>query len=119
MTPASEKFLNDIKSGDAEVRYAAWTGAGEMEPEVMLPLGKLLVADQPGVRKAADESLKRIVHGTGKQSGGKRRAAVVKELIALTDEGQAAWTRTMALRHLSLIGGDETVPAAAKLLSHP
>src|SRR6185436_3273334 len=26
------------------------------------------------------------------------------------------WVRTVALRHLSLIGGDETVPAVAKLL---
>jgi HEAT repeat protein len=118
MKPASEKFLSDIRSDDAEVRYAAWTQAGEMDPEVIPQLGKLLVAGQPGVRKAADESLKRMVHGVGKQPGGARRAAVVKELIALTAEGQAGWTRTMALRHLSLIGGDETVPAAAKLLGN-
>jgi HEAT repeat protein len=116
MKPESEKFLSDIRSSDAEVRYAAWTHAGEMDPEVIPQLGKLLVAVEPGVRKAADESLKRMVHGVGKQPGGARRGAVVKELIVLTADGQAAWTRTMALRHLSLIGGDETVPAAARLL---
>jgi HEAT repeat protein len=116
MSPASEKFLVDIRSDDVEVRFAAWTRAGEADPEVIPALGKLLVADQPGVRKAADESLKRIVHGVGKQPGGARRAAVVKQLIVLTADGQAGWTRTIALRHLSLIGGDETVPVAAKLL---
>ena len=116
MSPASEKFLADIRSADAEVRFAAWGRAGDADPEVIPSLGKLLVAEQPGVRKAADESLKRIVHGVGKQPGGARRAAVVQQLIALTADGQAGWTRTMALRHLSLIGGNETVPAAAKLL---
>jgi len=116
MSPESEKFLADIRSDDADVRFAAWSRAGGADPEVILPLGKLLVADQPGVRKAADESLKRIVHSVGKEPVSVRRAAVVKQLIVLTGEGQAGWTRTIALRHLSLIGGDETVPAAAKLL---
>jgi HEAT repeat protein len=116
MSPASEKFLSEIRSDDAEVRFAAWSQAGNADPEVIPTLGKLLVADQPGVRKAADESLKRIVHGVGKQPEGSRRAAVILQLIALTDDGQAGWTRTIALRHLSLIGGDETVPAAARLM---
>jgi HEAT repeat protein len=116
MKRESEKFLSEIKSDDAEVRFAAWTRAGQIDTEVIPQLGKLLVADEPGVRKAADESLKRMVHGVGKPPGGARRAAVVKELLALTTEGQAGWTRTIALRHLSLIGGDETVPAAALLI---
>jgi HEAT repeat protein len=118
MKPASEKFLSDIRSSEVEVRYAAWTQANEMDPEVIPHLGKLLVDDQPGVRKAADEALKGMVHGVGKQPGGARRAAVVKELIVLTADGQVGWTRTIALRHLSLIGGDETVPSAAKLMGN-
>ncbi|HEY3837021.1 MAG TPA: hypothetical protein VGL72_10640 [Bryobacteraceae bacterium] len=117
MKGESEKFLAAIRSNDVEARYDAWIRAGQIDPEVIPQLGKLLVADQPGIRKAADESLKRIVHGVGKQPGGTRRAAVLKQLIALTANNQAAWTRTIALRHLSLIGGDETVPAAAALLS--
>jgi HEAT repeat protein len=115
MTPASEKFLTAIRNDDAEIRYAAWSHAGEADPEVIPELSKLLVASQPGVRKAADESLKNIVHSVGKEPGGARRAAVVRQFIALTASGPV-WVRTIALRHLSLIGGDETVPAAAKLL---
>jgi HEAT repeat protein len=116
MTPASDKFLIDIRNDNADVRYGAWSRAGEMDPEVIPALGKLLVAEPPGVRKAAGEGLKNIVHSVGKTAGGSRRAAVVRQLIALTGDGQAIWVRTVALRHLSLIGGDETVPAAAKLL---
>ena len=116
MTPASDKFLADIRNANADIRYAAWSRAGEMDPEVIPQLGKLLTAEQPGVRKAAGEALKNIVHSAGKEPGGGRRAAVVRQLIALTADGQLVWVRTVALRHLSLIGGDETVPAAAKLL---
>ncbi len=116
MTPASEKFVADIRNDNADVRYAAWSRAAEMDPEVIPQLGKLLVAEQPGVRKAAGEAIKNIVHSAGKEPGGARRAAVVRQLIALTADGQPVWVRTVVLRHLSLIGGDETVPVAAKLL---
>lgn len=116
MNPTSEKFLADIRGTDVEVRFAAWRRAGEIDPEVIPELGKLLVADQPGTRKAAGEALKTMLHSVGKEPGGARRAAVVKQLILLTADGHPAWVRTTALRHLSLIGGDETVPAAARLL---
>src|SRR5438093_212702 len=105
MNPASEKFLADIRNDNADVRYAAWSHAGEIDPEVTPELGKLLTAAQPGVRKAADEALKTIVHSAGKEPGGARRATVVKQLIALTADAQPTWVRTLALRHLSLIGG--------------
>src|SRR5580700_6037996 len=101
MTPTSEKFLTDIRNDNADVRYAAWSRAGEMDPEVIPQLGKLLIAEQPGVRKAAGEALKNIVHSAGKEPGGARRAAVVRQLIALAADGQPVWVRTVALRHLS------------------
>src|SRR5579872_4254143 len=119
MNPASEKFLADIRSDNAELRFAAWRRAGEMDPEVIPALGKLLIADAPAVRNAADESLKTMVNSVGKETGGAKRAAVVLQLIALTENGQPAWVRTVALRHLSLIGGDETAPVAARLLTNP
>ena len=118
MSPASEKFLSDIQNDDADVRYAAWRRAGEVDPEVAPQLGKLLTAEKPGVRKAADEALKRMVHSVGKQTGGARRAALVRALGAMTADGNSKWARTVALRHLSLIGGDESAPLAAKLLAN-
>src|SRR5436190_21177567 len=80
MNPASEKFLAEIRSDNADVRYAAWSRAGATDPEVIPELGKLLVTSEPGVRKAADEALKTMVHSVGKEPGGARRAAVVQQL---------------------------------------
>ena len=58
------------------------------------------------------------MHSVGKDPSGPKRAAVVRQLIALASGGPL-WVRTVALRHLSLTGGDETVPVAAKLLRDP
>jgi HEAT repeat protein len=116
MKPRSELFLKQIQDTDADVRYTAWIRTGEMDPEVIAELGKLLTTAPPGVRRAAEEALKNAVHSVGKDPQAANRPAVVKQLIALTGDGHPTWTRTVALRHLSLIGGDETVPVAAKLL---
>src|SRR6266545_110677 len=109
MNPQSEKLIAGLKSDSADTRYAAWVSAAAADPEVAPELGKLLVAPQPGVRKAADEALKKLVHSEGRQSGGARRAAVVKGLLGLTAQDRPKWVRTVALRHLSTIGGDEAV----------
>jgi HEAT repeat protein len=116
MNPQSEKFLKEIQNDNADMRYAAWTRTGEMDPEVIPELAKLLTTAPPGVRRAAEEALKNMVHSVGKDPAAPKRSPVVRQFIALTAEGHSAWVRTIALRHLSLIGGDETVPAAAKLL---
>jgi HEAT repeat protein len=102
MNSQSEKFLKEIQNDNADVRYAAWIRTGEMDPEVIPELAKLLTTSPPGVRRAAEEALKNMVHSVGKDPAAPKRPAVVRQ--------------TIALRHLSLIGGDETVPAAAKLL---
>ena len=119
MNPQSEQFLKQIQNENADVRYAAWIRTGEMDPEVIPELGKLLSTAPPGVRRGAEEALKNIVHSVGKDPAAPRRPAVVKQLLALTADGQPRWTRTVALRHLSLIGGDETVPVAARVLRSP
>jgi HEAT repeat protein len=116
MNPQSEKFLKEIQSDKADVRFSAWSRTGEMDPEVIPELAKLLTASTPGVRRAADEALKNMVNAVGKDPAAAKRAAVVRPLIAITADGHPAWVRTLALRHLSLVGGEETVPAVAKLL---
>jgi|SRR5581483_1839093 len=116
MKPQSEKFLKEIQDANADVRFGAWTRTGEMDPEVIPELAKLLTTAAPGVRRAAEEALKNMVHAVGKDPAAAKCAPVVGQFIALTADGHPTWVRTIALRHLSLIGGDETVPAAAKLL---
>ncbi len=116
MNAKSEKFLAQIQDANADVRYAAWVSAGEMDPEVIPELGKLAATAQPGVRRAAEEALKSMVHSVGKDPHAAKRPAVVQELLVLTTDKNPAWTRSIALRHLSLVGGDEVVPNVAKLL---
>jgi HEAT repeat protein len=112
-----KKFLADLQSDNAGVRYAAWAAGGEMDPAVIPELGKLIAGAKPGVAKAATEALNRLVHSVGKQASGARRQGVVRGLIGLAEGAQPAWARTVALRHLSAVGGDETVAPAAKLLA--
>jgi HEAT repeat protein len=119
MKAQTEKLLAGLRSENADARYAAWASAGAADPEAVAPVARLLEADAPGVRKAADEALKKIVHAVGKETGGERRAKVVAALVGLTGEKQPTWTRTLALRHLSLIGDASAVQAVAGLLRDP
>jgi hypothetical protein len=119
MKPESEKLLAGLKSESADERYAAWVAAANADPEVIPEIAKLLEAPTPGVRKAADEALKKIVHSLGKPTGTPRRGRAVLALLALAAPKQPKWTRTVALRHLSLVGGDECIEPVAKMLREP
>ena len=112
-----KKFLSDIQSADADVRFAAWRGAGEMSPAVIPELGKLAASDNPGVAKAALEALSTLTHSVGKETGGEKRRAVVKELLALVNPPAATAVRRHACRLLSNIAGEDSVAAVAKLLA--
>lgn len=122
MNPISEdtkKLLADLQSDNADVRYAAWARGGELDADAIPELAKLFGASQPGIRKAGDQALYKLVHSVGKETGGAKRAAVVRGLVNLLGSDQTQWVRTIALRHLSLIGNDTAVPAAAKLMRDP
>jgi HEAT repeat protein len=69
------------------------------------------------VAKAAGEALNRLVHSVGKEPSGARRQAVVRGLTAWLNAKQPVWVRTVALRHLSLVGGEDAVAAVAPLLA--
>src|SRR5260370_32572180 len=105
MNEQSQKFLAEIQDENADIRFSAWIRTGEMDPEVIPELGKLLATAEPGVRRAAEEALKNMVHSVGKNPTAPKRPAVVQQLLGLTADKYPAWTRAIALRHLSLIGG--------------
>lgn len=113
----SQKFLNDLKSGDKDVRFAAWRKAGEAPASTIPELGRLAGGNDPGVAKAAREALATMAHSVGKATSAPNRAAVVQGLIGLAQGAGAAPVRAHALWLLSHIGGDESVPVAAKLLA--
>lgn len=118
MGEKEQKFLADLQSDNADVRYAAWALGGEMDPGVLPELAKLIAGSKPGVAKAAGEALNRLVHSVGKEPSGARRQAVVRGLIAWLNAKQPVWVRTVALRHLSLVGGEDVVAAVAPLLAN-
>lgn len=117
MGEKEKKFLADLQSDNADVRYAAWALGGEMDPEVLPELAKLIAGSKPGVAKAAGEALNRLVHSVGKLPSNARRQAVVRGLIAWLNPKQPVWVRTVALRHLSLVGGEDVVAAVTPLLA--
>ena len=114
-----EQFLSDLKSDSADARFAAWRAAGEVDPQALQPLAKLMVSSNPGVAKAAREALNTIVHSVGVDTANPKRAAVARELLRLAAPGQPVPVRTLALRSLSLIGGEEAIAPVAKMLAEP
>jgi HEAT repeat protein len=111
-------FLAAIQSSDKDVRFEAWRGAGGQDPAVIAQLAPLTVKnDNPGVAKAAREAIITLTHAVGADVADARRAAVEKQLLALTGPGSGLGIRVLALRMLSNIGGDAAVPVVAKLLA--
>jgi hypothetical protein len=106
-----QKFLTDIQSDNADMRFAAWRRAGEASPAVIPQLGELAESDKPGVAKAAREALTTMVHSVGKDPAAANRAAVARGLLALNS--------AHGLRLLSDIAGDDAVSAVARLFTDP
>jgi HEAT repeat protein len=106
--PTKEQFLSDIQSDSPDRRFTAWRAAGEVDPAVIPELGRLAASDQPGVAKAAREALQTLVHA--------RQGAVATQVLALTGTAYALPVRAFAFRLLSLVGGEDAVPAVARFL---
>lgn len=117
--PDTAQFLSDIQSDNADARFVAWRSAANQDPGAIADLGKRAAGDKPGVAKAAREALTTIVHAVGKDPAAAQRAAVVREMLALAGPGSALPVRVHALRLLSLIAGEDAVPAIAKWIGEP
>lgn len=126
LTDKDKKFLADIQNEDDNVKLAAWTSAAEMSPAIIEPLCELLVHDDMRIAKAADEALEEITHSVGKELSGPKWKAVTGEYLRVAERDYPElprekaldhiWMKSIALRHLSLIGDDKAVKAAAKWL---
>ncbi len=113
-----QKFLAAIRSSNAEERFAAWRDAGEAPPSAIPALGQLAGGADPAVAKAAAEALTTMVHAVGKSPGAANRGAVVKGLLTVAEQGPLP-ARVHALRLLSNIAGEDSVPAIANYLKSP
>jgi HEAT repeat protein len=118
MPQTEQQFLSDLQSDNADVRFAAWRRAGDVNPSVIPELGKLAASGQPGVAKAAHEALNTLVHAVGREDS-PRRAEVVSALLDLTGGSSPIPVRTQAFRLLSLVAGDDAVARIAKSVQEP
>lgn len=117
--PDDQKFLADIQSDNADTRFAAWRAAGSVSAAVIPQLGRLAANEKPGVAKAAREALTTMAHAVGKDLKDEKRPEVVKGLLELTGTGYALPVRVLALRLLSGVAGEDSVPAIAKWIQTP
>jgi HEAT repeat protein len=113
----TQKFLADLQSDNAQVRFTAWRQAAEASPSVIPQLGRLAASDKPGVAKAAREALATLAHSVGADPAAAARPAVVKGLLGLTALPAPLPVRVHAIRLLSNLAGAAEVPALAQLLA--
>lgn len=132
---AEDEFLEGLRSEDEDANYEAWSSAADMDPSVIPAVSKLLTAKEMNVRKAAEESLKSLVHSVGKTIDPRslgantgrpddpgrmdRRQQVVAQLRSILDGKGHLTEKVTALRHLSLIATTDDVDAIAGHIHDP
>jgi hypothetical protein len=85
-----------------------------MDADVIPDLAKLIMSENPGVSKAAREAIVTLTHGAGKDTSTPKRGEVVKRLLDQVPAANPLPVRAHALRQLSLIAGEDSVPVIAK-----
>lgn len=114
-----DNLLADIQSSDSHVRTTAWQLAGRVGAVAVQPLAKVVDDGEMEVSRAAKRAMWQIVRYVGRPGGdSKEKDAVVSALVALLSNSRSVPVRREAVRMLSEIGGDESVPALFSLLSH-
>jgi len=115
---ALRKLLADIQSSDPHVRTGAWQAAGAVGAVAIKPLAKVVDEGEMEVSRAAKRAMWQIVRYVGRPGGARGdKDAVVSELVAVLTSPQSVPVRREVVRMLSEIGGNESVPAVASLLS--
>ena len=114
-----EQFMQEIQNDNADVRYTAWSHAGEMDVDVIAPLAALVVAENPGVARAASEALTTLAHASAASGMDEKRKRVCAELLRFISPSSPAKTRTQAFRLLAFVAEADAVPALAPWLHTP
>jgi len=111
----TQQLLTDLQSKDKDVRFAAWRAADRSNAAGIPRIAALVAGSDPGIAKAARESLITMTHSVGRDTSG--RGPVVSGLLKLTAADNALAVRTLAFRLLSQIAGEDSVAAIAKHLA--
>jgi len=113
-------LLQQLQSPDEATRMAAVQGLSQAGPDAVAPLFSVMGGDNRTTDLAARMAVQRMVQ----QAAGPRGAAARPEISRVLAQQAAAASHPLAVRAfaitmLSLVGGDEVVPALAGLLKDP
>lgn len=114
----ANEFIKKLQDDDPEVRYNTWNSAGNLNPKAIPMIAKLLDADEPGIAKAGEGALDRMVYSCGEDLSTEKAKAVQNELLGLLD-GDSRKVKVYALRMLSVVAGDEAVEKIASFTKEP
>jgi len=110
-------LIRYIKGEDLTARAKAWKNAHIAGPAALRPLAALLTDEDIEVTRAARRAMWQIVRDAGRPGADPLRRQAVEELVPLLADGQPRAVRAEVAWMLSEIGGDESVPRLAALLT--
>ncbi len=116
----SKELIEQIKSADVNVRYAAWNNAGAAGAAAVIPLADQMAVPDRDMAKAAKEAMHRVVHFAARPYGAQAGRAVAAELEKVAAQPERPRiVRVETLKWLALVGDNDSIPALVKLLQDP
>ena len=109
-------LITRLADPSADVRVAAWKGAGPLGAPAVVPLLDLMASPSLDTDKAATCALETLVHYASRPGAKAERAAVAAQLTKRLAADTPEATRRQAVRMLALCGGNDEAPAVAELL---
>lgn len=118
MPPANlNQLIQNLKSADADVRYAAWRSAGPAGAAAIVPIAELMASTDKGVVRSATEALGRVAHHAARPTASKNeRRAVAQALLQVASAPRPRMVRAEALHQLGFVAEERNVSALARLL---
>ncbi len=112
----TQTFIEYVNNGDKAQKLEAWHAADKQNADVIPQLAALIRQENTPTEKCVKECMQKLVHSVGKTTGGKKRQAITKELIGLIGKNNL-WVSKLALRYLSWIAENDSIPKLKKYLT--
>jgi HEAT repeat protein len=118
MPPAQlNQLLQNLRSENADVRFAAWRSAGPAGAAAIAPIADIMAATDKAAVRSATEALQRVTHYSARPAASKNeRRAVALALLQVANSPRPRMVRAEALYQLGFVAEEGIVPALARLL---
>lgn len=118
MPPAQlNQLLQNLRSENADVRFAAWRSAGPAGAAAIAPIADIMASTDRGKVRSATEALQRVTHHAARPAASKnQRRAVALALLQVANSLRPRMVRAEALYQLGFVADERIVPALARLL---